>query len=117
MSTWITYLIFHDGHSTFIILWSPEDEGAENKTEFSEDKTGEATSQSTVPELGPGIEEELAEFYEENPLYYDKSRSDVKNQKKKDCLLQEKLDSPNLTGECNYKYFIVYHLQFQWFIA
>uniref|UniRef100_K1P9K0 Uncharacterized protein n=1 Tax=Magallana gigas TaxID=29159 RepID=K1P9K0_MAGGI len=39
----------------------------------------------------------MAEFYEENPCFYDKSRSDLKNFKKKDHQLQEKAGTMNLT--------------------
>lgn len=49
--------------------------------------------------LTPQEEQELAEFYEENFRFYDKSWSDFKNFKKKDRLLQEKAGTMNLTGE------------------
>lgn len=49
--------------------------------------------------LTPQEEQELAEFYEENFCFYDKSLSDFKNSKKKDRLLQEKAGTMNLTGE------------------
>lgn len=49
--------------------------------------------------LTPQEEQELAEFYEENFRFYDKSLSDFKNSKKKDRLLQEKAGTMNLTGE------------------
>lgn len=49
--------------------------------------------------LTPQEEQELAEFYEENFRFYDKSWSDFKNSKKKDRLLQEKAGTMNLTGE------------------
>jgi len=37
-----------------------------------------------------GMEEELVEFFESNPIFYDQRRSDFKNRSKRDRLLQEK---------------------------
>ena len=46
------------------------------------------------------MEEELVEFFEGNPIFYDQQRSDFKNRSKRDKLLQDKLlqDKSNELG-------------------
>ncbi|XP_076034780.1 uncharacterized protein LOC143021264 [Oratosquilla oratoria] len=79
-----------------------QDEELVEQTDLEEetDDEGEESvemAQSKVPELPPHVEQELAEFYAQNPLFYDKSRHDFKNSKKKERLLEEKAASMNLS--------------------
>ena len=68
--------------------------------ECSEDNE-EDYLKTKAPQFQPAVEQELADFYEGNPIFYDKSRSDFKNSKKKDHLLQEQAAALNPTGECS----------------
>ena len=52
----------------------------------SEDDGEEDYLKTKVSQLQPAVEQELADFYEGNPIFYDKSRSDFKNWKKKERL-------------------------------
>ena len=54
----------------------------------SENKGEENYLKTKVPQLQLAVEQELTDFYEGNPIFYDKSRSDYKNAKK-ERLLQE----------------------------
>lgn len=65
---------------------------------YSEDEDEEDPCKQKSLDLTPEEEQELADFFEENPCFYDKSRSDFKNSKKKDRLIQEKAAAMNLTG-------------------
>ena len=67
----------------------------------SEDNREENYLKTKVPQLQPAVEQELADFYERNPIFYDKSRSDFKISKKKERLLQEQAAALNLTDECS----------------
>ncbi|XP_062603785.1 uncharacterized protein LOC134265576 [Saccostrea cucullata] len=64
---------------------------------YSEDEDEEDPYKHKSLDLTPEQEQELADFFEENPCFYDKSRSDFKNTKKKDRLIQEKAAAMNLT--------------------
>lgn len=50
-----------------------------------------------VPLLEPAIEEELVEFFIANPIFYDKSLMDFKDQKKKDALMEDAAKKAGLT--------------------
>ncbi|XP_061186715.1 uncharacterized protein LOC133194821 [Saccostrea echinata] len=84
----------------------PADEGEEPPDQpaeplepdgYSEDEDEQDPSKQKSLDLTPEQEQELADFYQENPCFYDKSRSDFKNSKKKDRLIQEKAAAMNLT--------------------
>ena len=75
------------------------DKAAEADGSSEDEEEDTAKSNFKVPQLTPEQEQELAEFYEENPLFYDKNRSDFKNTKKKDRLLQEKAEQIKVSGE------------------
>ena len=85
----------------------PSDVDVDVDGSSGDDEEEAAKSKEKVPELAPAVEQELAEFYEEHPMFYDKSRSDYKNSKKKDRLLQERATALNLTGEFYSNYFIL----------
>ena len=72
--------------------------------ESDDDDDDEETPKCKVPQLSKEVEQDLAEFFQENEIFYDKSRSDFKNSKKKDRLLQEKGAKLNMSGECKSKY-------------
>ncbi|XP_052693199.1 uncharacterized protein LOC128171449 [Crassostrea angulata] len=68
----------------------PLDQPAEHSEPYGsseEEEMEDSIIKQKSMELTPEQEQELAEFYEENPCFYDKSRSDFKNSKKKDRLL------------------------------
>ena len=81
---------------------SGPDAGSDDDDDVDDDD--EETVKCKVPQLSKQVEQDLAEFFQENEIFYDKSRSDFKNSKKKDRLLQEKGAKLNMSGECKYKY-------------
>nr|XP_034330392.1 uncharacterized protein LOC117690373 [Crassostrea gigas] len=73
----------------------PLDQPAEHSVPYGsseEEEMEDSIIKQKSMELTPEQEQELAEIYEENPCFYDKSRSDFKNSNKKDRLLQEKAE-------------------------
>ena len=77
----------------------PQPDQPDQPASDGDGSSDEECTTSKVPELTPAQEQELAEFYEEYLIFYDKSWSDFKNAKKRERILQEKADAMKLTCE------------------
>ena len=78
-----------------------------NQAVYSDHEEDEDAGTTTKGKAYPtAIEQQMAEFFEENPLFYDKSRSDFKNGKKKDRLLQDLSKLVQISGKFDFTAFL-----------